>query len=28
VKKNLPVQALPVDETLRIMKKYNRLRDR
>ena len=28
VKKNLPVQALPVDETLRIMKKYNRLRER
>jgi len=28
VKKSFPVEALPVDETLRIMKKYNRLRDR
>lgn len=27
-KKGFPVEALPVDETLRIMKKYNRLRDK
>lgn len=27
-KKGFPVEALPVDETLRIMKKYNRLREK
>ncbi|MCA1742173.1 MAG: P1 family peptidase, partial [Bacteroidales bacterium] len=28
VKKALPVQALPVDETLKILRKYNRLREK